>query len=91
MIGDVATESVGSVQQALAHATQLLQKNPQLAAQQATEILRAVPGEPRALLVLGAAQRLSGDLQGALGILVPLSREQPRAAAVHLELGAALG
>jgi len=91
MTGDVATEPVGSVQQALAHAAQLLQKTPQLAAQQAREILRAVPGEPRALLVLGAAQRLSGDLQEALGILVPLSREQPRAAAVHLELGAALG
>jgi predicted Zn-dependent protease len=86
-----AAESVGSVQQALAHATQLLQKNPQLAAEQATEILRAIPGEPRALLVLGVARRLTGQLEAALGILEPLSREQPRAAAVHLELGAALG
>src|SRR5580765_1125526 len=91
MTGNVAAESLGSVHTALAHATRLLQQQPQLAADQALEILRAIPGEPRALLVLGAARRLTGQLEAALAILEPLSREQPRAAAVFLELGAALG
>jgi predicted Zn-dependent protease len=86
-----ATEPVGSVDVALAHARQLLQKDPQLAAEQASEVLRVVPGEPRAQLVLGAARRLTGRLEAALEILERLAQEQPRAAAVHLELGAALG
>ena len=86
-----AVEPVGSVDLALAHARRLLEKSPPLAAEQAGEILRALPGEPRARLVLGAAQRLTGQLQAALDVLEPLAREQPRAAAVHLELGAALG
>jgi predicted Zn-dependent protease len=90
MSGSTA-ETHGSVQTALAHATRLLQKDPQLAEQQANEILRAVPGEPRARLVLGAARRLTGQLAAALDILEPLAREQPRATPVHLELGAALG
>src|SRR5882762_2260366 len=91
MGGDVAAEPVGSLQMALAHATRLLQQDPRLAAEQAAEILRALPAEPRARLVLGAAHRLTGQLQAALEVLEPLAREQPRAAAVHLELGTALG
>lgn len=84
-------ESVGSIDLALAHARRLLEKSPPLAAAQAGEILRAVPGDPRARLILGAAHRLTGHLQSALEVLEPLAREQPRAAAVHLELGVALG
>jgi len=91
MSGGGAVEPVGSVDLALAHARRLLEKSPPLAAEQAGEILRALPGEPRARLVLGAAHRLTGQLQAALDALEPLAREQPRAAAVHLELGAALG
>src|SRR5215475_1638667 len=86
-----AAQPVGSVEVALAHAAQLLQKDPQLAAEQATEILRVLPGEPRAQLVLGAARRLTGRLEAALDILERLAREQPRAAVVYLELAAALG
>src|SRR5215469_14407503 len=87
--GATSTDPTGAV--ALAHAAQLLQKDPQMAAEQATEILRVIPGEPRAQLVLGAARRLTGRLEAALDILERLAREQPRAAPVHLELGAALG
>ena len=86
-----ATEPVGSVDVALAHARSLLQKDPGLAAEQASEVLRVIPGEPRARLVLGAARRLTGRLEAALEILERLAGEQPRAAAVHLELAAALG
>jgi predicted Zn-dependent protease len=90
MSGRVAAEPFGSLDVALAHAKSLLPKDPRLAAEQALEILRTVPAEPRARLILGAAYRITGRLQAALELLEPLAREQPRAAAVHLELGAAL-
>jgi tetratricopeptide (TPR) repeat protein len=85
------TQPLGSVELALSHAARLLKTRPVLAAEQAGEILRAVPGDPRARLVLGAAHRLNGQLQAALEVLKALAEEQPRSAAVHLELGTALG
>ncbi|MBS0364319.1 MAG: sulfotransferase [Proteobacteria bacterium] len=88
---EAAAEPVGTLQLAVAHATRLLQQDPRLAAEQADEILKAVPAEPRARLVLGAARRLTGDPEAALRILEPLAAEQPRAAPVFLELGTALG
>ncbi len=75
---------------AVAHARRLLQENPPLAAEQAGEILRSVPGEPRARLILGAARRLTGQLPQALELLEPLAKEQPSAVPVFLELGTAL-
>ena len=86
-----AAEPLGTLEVALNHATQLLQKDPALAAEQALEILKAAPRHPHARLVLGAARRLSGNPQAALELLEPLAREQPRSAAVHLELGVARG
>ena len=85
-----ASEPVGTLEVALAHAQRLLGKDPRLAAQQAHEILRVVPGHPHARLILGAAHRIVGQTQAALDVLGPLSLEQPRAAPVHLELGIAL-
>jgi predicted Zn-dependent protease len=76
---------------ALAHAQRLLEKDARLAAQQVAEILKVSPGHPYARLILGAAHRITGQTQAALEVLEPLGREQPRAAPVHLELGAALG
>ena len=55
-----ASEPVGTLEVALAHASRLLETKPALAAEQATEILKAVPGHPFARLILGAARRLSG-------------------------------
>jgi predicted Zn-dependent protease len=84
----------GSLSFALERATALLVKNPLLARRQAEEILRVVPGDPRAVLLLGAAHRLAGDPHGARELLQPLAAAQPRAASVHYELGqclAALG
>jgi predicted Zn-dependent protease len=86
-----SSEPVGTLEVALAHAARLLAKDPALAAEQAGEILRAVPGDPRARLVLGAAHRLAGRTQAALAVLEPLAREQPRSAPVQLELGIARG
>jgi predicted Zn-dependent protease len=86
-----ASEPVGTLEVALAHATRLLGTNARLAAEQALEVLKVSPGHPRARLILGAAQRIIGQTQAALEVLRPLAREQPESAAVHLELGTALG
>jgi tetratricopeptide (TPR) repeat protein len=80
---------VGTLDVALAHAARLLERDAALAAEQAGEILKAVPGHPRARLILGASHRLSGQTQLALEVLEPLAREQPGSAAAHLELGIA--
>ncbi len=77
----------GTLSAALAHAARLLASDPAKAAEQAREILQAVPGEPRARLYLGAAQRRLGDLDGARGTLDALAAEQPKVALVWLELG----
>jgi predicted Zn-dependent protease len=86
-----ASGPVGSVDVALEHARRLLERDPRLAAEQAREILQAVPAHPYARLILGAARRIMGQTQTALAVLEPLAAEQPRAAPVHLELGATLG
>jgi predicted Zn-dependent protease len=87
----VAAEPAGTLEVALNHATQLLRKDPTLAAEQAEEILRVVPGHPHARLVLGAARRAASQNQAALDILESLSREQPQSTPVFLELGMARG
>jgi tetratricopeptide (TPR) repeat protein len=84
-------EPVGTVEMALAHAARLLDTQPAAAAEQAAEILRVVPNHPVAQLLLGAARRALGDIDGALALLEPLAQSQPNAAAAHCELGLALG
>ena len=86
-----SAQHTGSVDTALAHAKRLLENNPDLAAQQAREILNISPAHPIARLILGAAHRRGGRAMAALEILEPLAREQPRAAPVHLELAIARG
>jgi predicted Zn-dependent protease len=84
-------EPVGTLDVALAHAARLLERDPRLAAEQADEILKAVPGHPHARLILGAAHRRAGRTQSALEILAPLASEQSHSAPAHLELAVALG
>jgi predicted Zn-dependent protease len=86
-----ASEPVGTLDVALGHAARLLERDAALAAEQAGEILKAVPGHPHARLILSAAQRLTGHPDLAVEILEPLCREQPRSAPAQLELGMALG
>jgi tetratricopeptide (TPR) repeat protein len=88
--GEGVAQSAGSLETALSHAARLLQTDPQLAAEQAGEILEVSPAHPLARLILGASQRLRGLTQAALGILEPLAAEQPQSAPVHMELGVAL-
>ncbi len=86
-----AAESVGTVEAAIAHAIELLEQRPELALLQAREIAKASPGHPIASFIEGSAARRLGDVDAALAILEPLARSQPRAPAVHLEYGLALG
>jgi len=83
--------TAGTLDVALAHAERLLARDAELAAEQATEILKAVPGHPRARLILGAAHRISGRTRLALDVLEPLAGEHPRSAPAHLELAVARG
>jgi predicted Zn-dependent protease len=76
---------------ALGHAARLLKKDAALAADQASEILRAVPGHPEARLILGTAYRITGQPHRALDVLEPLAREHPQSSPAHLELGIACG
>ena len=86
-----AAEPAGTLEVALAHAVRLLDRDPLLAAEQAGEILKAVPGQPNATLLLGIAQRACGELQTARAILAALTAAHPQWAAAHLELGLTLG
>lgn len=82
---------LGTLQVALSHAAGLLASNPAAAAEQATEILKVVPGHPAAVLLLASAQRRLGNVSQAVTMLTPLAREQPTWPAAHFELGFALG
>jgi len=93
MNGDEAgrpSEPVGSVDAALTHAFELLNRHPAAALEQGFEILKSVPNHPIGTLVVGSAQRLLGDTEAALATLEDLARSQPRAAAVHYEYGLTL-
>src|SRR5580704_17847484 len=83
------SEPVGTVEVALGHAARLLERDAALAADQAGEILNAVPGHPHARLILGAAHRIAGHTQSALEVLESLAREHPSLAPAHLELAMA--
>jgi tetratricopeptide (TPR) repeat protein len=86
----MADASAGSLNVALEHAAKLLVANPVLAERQAEEILKTVPTDPRAALILGAARRRRGDALAGRAVLEPLARAQPRSAHTHFELGLAL-
>jgi len=58
----VASEPVGTLEVALAHATRLLATHPSAAVEQATEILKVVPDHPVAVLLLASAERATGAL-----------------------------
>jgi len=69
-------EPTGTLEAAVAQALRLLEESPALAAEQAQEILRVVPGHPPAVLLLAAAHRRSGRPGAALELVQPLARQQ---------------
>jgi predicted Zn-dependent protease len=86
-----AAENVADLRVALSHAAKLLDTDPALAAEQADEILRVAPGHPMAQLIAGIAARRLGDAPRALSLIEPLAAAQPKAPAVHCELGLTYG
>jgi len=86
-----APEPVGTLEVALRHAGTLLESQPELAAEQAREILRVMPKHPLATLFVGVAQRKLGEGVAALQTLQALVSEQPGWAPAHYELGVTLG
>ncbi len=88
------TDQTGSLATALANAQKLLAVRPARAEEQAREILKVMPGQPSAALLLAQARRAQNDNNGAFEILQKLAQAQPNAAAVQFEFGsvmAALG
>jgi len=86
-----AADPTGTIEVALAHAGRLMASNPAMALEQATEILKVAPNHPVATLLLGVAQRRTGDLQAALHTFRALTDSQHQWAAAHYELGQSLG
>ena len=84
-------EHRGSFEAALERTAHLIDVDPVLAADQATEILKALPNHPPALFFLAMAKRRCGDPQAALDILEPLLNAQHKWAAAWYERGMALG
>ena len=80
-------EPTGSLEVAIAHASTLLDSNPLLAVEQATEILKVVPGHPPALLLLASAHYRAGETEKAQIELKQLVAAQPNWAAAHFEYG----
>jgi tetratricopeptide (TPR) repeat protein len=83
-------EPVGTIEVALHHTARLMDRDPTLAAEQASEILKVAPDHPAATLLLGVAQRRGGRTEAALSILEPLARAQPNWAPAQYEQALAL-
>ncbi len=83
-------EPTGTLEVAVAQALRLLEQSPALAAEQAEEILRVVPGHPPATLLLAAARRLSGQPAAALLLLEPLVKLAADWAPAQFEFALAL-
>jgi tetratricopeptide (TPR) repeat protein len=87
---NAGAEPVGTIEVALQHTARLLDRDPIVAAEQASEILKVVPQHPAATLLLGIAQRRSARTEAALGTLEPLAHARPNWAAAQYELALAL-
>jgi predicted Zn-dependent protease len=86
---DNGSETVGSLATALAQAGRMISARPDLAEIQAREILKVIPREPNAMLLLGRALRLQGNAEEARHELKTLVAAQPAMAPAHFELGLA--
>jgi tetratricopeptide (TPR) repeat protein len=86
-----SSEPTGTLEVALAHTARLLESHPQLAADQACEILKSAPNHALATLLLGVARRRCGNTDTSLQILEPLSALHPQWALAHYELALVYG
>lgn len=67
----------GTLDVALGHTQRLLEQNPAMAAEQAREILRVVPAQPRALALLGHALAALGRRDEAIAALRQATTHDP--------------
>ena len=67
----------GTLDVALGHTQRLLEQNPAMAAEQAREILRMVPAQPRALALLGHALAALGRRDEAIAALRQATAHDP--------------
>lgn len=84
------TSRAGDPDLAVVRAAASLEIDPTAAARAAVQILRAHPGYPPALLLLGSAHRRAGDAGTAAVDFAALAAAQPGSAVIRLELGRAL-
>jgi tetratricopeptide (TPR) repeat protein len=71
------SEPSGTLAVALAHAQRLLGTSPGLALQQAEEILRVIPGQRDAILLMARAWEATGDTAAARETLAQLTAQRP--------------
>ncbi|MGZ8362526.1 MAG: sulfotransferase [Caulobacteraceae bacterium] len=90
-MSDAAAPPAGDLQTSLTHTARLLQANPALAQTQAEEILKVVPGQRDARLLLAAALRRQGAAPPAEAVLRELAREQRDWPPAHVQYGLLLG
>ncbi len=83
-------DQTGDVSVALDHAGRLLERNPALARQQAEEILRILPGQPQAMIILAAALRRGGRFEAAEACLRRLISQVPGWWVAQSQLGRSL-
>src|SRR5579859_1640059 len=76
-----------SLNTAIERASAILGADPTRALREAEAILRQVPADPRARLIVGSARRRLGDPAKAMAILAPLAAAYPKAAHTQYELG----
>ena len=74
----------------LGNAAELLERDPQRADQLARDVLRVIPAQQQALMLLVSAYRTLGDVSGARVALEALAQKSPQLAAIQYELGALL-
>ncbi|MEO0423658.1 MAG: sulfotransferase [Pseudomonadota bacterium] len=72
------------------HAFAQLQENPEAAQEQAREVLKVVPGEKHARLLLAMCDRRTGQFAPAIDALSSLTCEHPQFAPAQAELGLSL-
>lgn len=90
-MNSTASTPSGDLKTALGHAASLLQRDPQLAEQQAREILKVHPNIEPAERILSVAYRLQGQPDKSLALLEPLAKKNANSADLLHELGLCLG
>ncbi|HEU4652798.1 MAG TPA: tetratricopeptide repeat protein, partial [Steroidobacteraceae bacterium] len=86
---NVAAGPLGTIDVAIKHATRLLDQDPQAAAEQAREIVKAAPHHAMGEFILAAAERRMGQNESAIQRLQKLIEKHPIWPSAHVELGLA--